>query len=188
MYFNICRNSTKIYCPEMNIDQRSAYFTQGKPPRTHLSRMGIAKWRKTKTFNKAFTCRAVFCRHISDGSTLTRWSGSRDPSHNRFSKYFHNHRIPPPFLTHWNISYVSSKSVKLNHSPWCAHMTLTKPSQTNAFHIPSWNFQVDFCLSAPVGVKRKGWTHTLMLWLCDVGWANSIKQCRLWYMLIVNHQ
>ena len=68
------------------------------PPRKHLTQMGIAKWRKTKTFNKAFTWRAVFCRHISDGSTLTRWSGSRDPSHNRFSKYFHNRRIlPPPF-------------------------------------------------------------------------------------------
>ena len=81
------------------MDQRTAYFTQGKPPRKHLTQMGIAKWRKTKTFNKAFTCRAVFCRHISDGSTLTRWSGSRDPTHNRFSKYFHNRRIlPPPLL------------------------------------------------------------------------------------------
>ena len=58
-------------------------------------------------------------------------------------------------------------------------MTLTKPVQTNAFHIPGWNFQVDFCLSAPVRVTRKGWTHKLMLWICDVGWANSIKQCRL---------
>ena len=84
-------------------DQRTAYFTQGKPPRKHLSRMGIAKWRMTKTFNKAFTCRAVFCRHISDGSTLTRWSGSRDPSHNRFSKYFHDRRIPPPPFWHTKI-------------------------------------------------------------------------------------
>ena len=83
------------------IDQRTAYFTQGEPPRKHLTQMCLAKWRKTKTFIKAFTCRAVFCRHISDGSTLTRWSGSRDPSHNRFSKYFHNRRILPlPFLTH----------------------------------------------------------------------------------------
>ena len=42
------------------IDQRTAYITQGKPPRKHLTQMDIAKWRKTKTFNKAFTCRAVF--------------------------------------------------------------------------------------------------------------------------------
>ena len=30
------------------IDQRTTYFTQGKPPRKHLNQMGIAKWRKTK--------------------------------------------------------------------------------------------------------------------------------------------
>ena len=58
----------------------------------------------------------------------------------------------------------------------CAHITLTKPIQTDAFHIPGWNFQVDFCLRAPVRVTRKGWTHVLVL--CDVGWANSIKHCR----------
>ena len=51
-----------------------------------------------ETFNIAFTCRAVFCRHISDGSTLTRWSGSRDPSHNRFFQVFSQSKDPPPPL------------------------------------------------------------------------------------------